>query len=244
MELLHTQAYTSYGLDSAAQERLAALGDMTQGAALNVTGIAAPDEIEQIHFLDSLSLLRLPEVRAARTIADIGSGGGFPALVIALAQPGTEVTAIESVRKKCDHIRQVAEALSLANVVVCCERAEDHGRSERRGLYDVAVSRALAPLPVVAEYSLPLLRSGGVMVAMKGVISDQERTHALAALGILGADGMETVRLDPFPGSRDRLAYVASKTRATSNDYPRRAGVPQKRPLGRSNAERTGEARS
>ena len=154
--------------------------------------------MEKTHFLDSLSLLTLPDVRAAREIADIGSGGGFPALVLALALPGTTVTAIESVGKKCEHIQQVAAALGLSNVKVHCERAEDHARSEGREAYDLALSRAVAPLPVVAEYSLPLLKVGGSMMAMKGPISDQERTQALVALGILGADGMEIVRLDPF----------------------------------------------
>ena len=101
---------------------------------------------------------------------------------------------------------RVAEILKLDNVHVCCERAEDHARSPSRESYDVVVSRAVAALPVVAEYSLPLLHIGGTMVAMKGLISDQERTQALLALGILGADGLEVVRLDPFSGSRDRLS--------------------------------------
>jgi 16S rRNA (guanine527-N7)-methyltransferase len=213
------------------------------GAELNISSIKVPGEIEKTHFLDSLSLLKLPEVVAARKIADIGSGGGLPALVLALALPGAQVSAIESVGKKCEYVQHVAAELSLTNVNVCCERAEEHARSGSRGGYDVAVSRAVAPLPVVAEYSMPLLRVGGVMVAMKGLISDQERTHALVALGILGADGMEIVRLDPFFGSRDRVVYVARKLRETPDAYPRRAGVPQKRPLGRLSTERTREAR-
>jgi len=87
-------------------------------------------------------------------------------------------------------------------------------------------------LPVVVEYSLPLLRMGGAMVAMKGQLSDHECTQASHALGILGGDELEAVRLDPFPGSRDRLAYVAKKIRPTPSVYPRRAGMPLKRPLG------------
>jgi 16S rRNA (guanine527-N7)-methyltransferase len=234
--------YIGYGLDTTAQERLAALGDLIMGAELNITAIKTPAEIEKSHFLDSLSLLKIPEVRTARKIADIGSGGGFPALVLALALPAVSVTAIESVGKKCEHVEKVAAALGLTNVEVCCERAEDYAGSGGRGAYDVAVSRAVAPLAVVAEYSLPLLRVGGVMAAMKGLISDQERTHALVALGILGADGMEVVRLDPFSGSRDRLVCVARKVRETPGTYPRRAGVPQKRPLGQPSTQRTREA--
>jgi 16S rRNA (guanine527-N7)-methyltransferase len=243
LELVHTDDYAGYGIDASVQERLGMLGDLILGAELNITGIRDPGEIEKIHFLDALSLLRLPDVPSAGAIADIGSGGGLPALVLALALPATTVTAIESVGKKCDYIKRAAAELGLANVIVRCERAEDHASTEGREAYDVVVSRAVASLPVVAEYSLPLCRLGGVMIAMKGPMSEQERTQALVAVGILGADGMEIVRLEPFSGARDRVACVARKLRSTPSCYPRRAGVPQKRPLGQLSTERTGEAR-
>jgi 16S rRNA (guanine527-N7)-methyltransferase len=243
LELKHSAEYTEYGLDGAAQERLGTLGDIVLGAGLNITGVRDPEEIEKIHFLDSLSLLKVPAVRQAGRLADVGSGGGFPALVLALALPDAAITALESLAKKCAHMEDAVAALGLANVRVCCQRAEDHALSGAREAYDVVVSRAVGSLPVVAEYSLPLLRVGGAMVAMKGFVSDQEWTHGLAALGILGADGMEMIRLDPFSGSREHVACVAEKVRATPSDYPRRAGIPEKRPLGRRSAERTGEAR-
>jgi 16S rRNA (guanine527-N7)-methyltransferase len=243
VELTHTADYSDYGLDGAAQVRLAVLGDVIQDAGLNVTGVKDPEEIEKIHFLDSLSLLKLSVVKEAKRLVDVGSGGGLPGLLLALSLPEATVTCVESVRKKCVYIEHAAAALGLANVRVCCERAEEHARSGGRDAYDVAVSRAVGPLPVVAEYSVPLLRVGGAMVAMKGLISDQERTHGLAALGILGADGMEMIRLDPFSGARERMVCLAVKVRATPGAYPRRAGMPQKRPLGRPSTERTGEAR-
>jgi 16S rRNA (guanine527-N7)-methyltransferase len=202
------------------------------GAVHNVTGVTDPAEIERIHFLDSLSLLALPAVSTATSLADIGSGGGLPALVLALARPGMAVTAIESQRKKCEHIQNAATALELGNVTVCCLRVEDYARANGRAAYDVAVSRAVATLPVVVEYSMPLLRVGGAMVAMKGPISDQERTRAVGALAILGADRLEAFRSDAFVGARDRWIYVAEKVRATPDGYPRRSGVPAKRPLG------------
>lgn len=142
------------------------------------------------------------------------------------------VTAIESQRKKCEHIESAATALGLGNVTVCCLRVEDYARADGRAAYDVAVSRAVATLPVVVEYSVPLLRVGGTMVAMKGPISDQERTRAVGALAILGAERLETFRSDSFVGARDRWLYVAEKVRATPDGYPRRSGVPAKRPLG------------
>lgn len=232
MILRYEDDYRDSGLTEPARDRLGRLGDLILEAGLNVTGIREPEEIERVHFLDSLSLLKIEAVTDAERIADVGSGGGLPALVIAIALPDTKVTAVESQRKKCEHIERTAKALGLENVSVCCARAEDHGRTGGRGVYDVVVSRAVATLPVVAEYSLPLLRVGGTMVAMKGAISDEERTQALAALGILGAGGLETVRLDPFEGSRERSAYLAKKVGETPSEYPRRAGMPLKRPLG------------
>jgi len=243
MKLSHTAEYREYGLSSAAQAGLTALGDLLLGAGLNVTAVKDPEEIEKLHFLDSLALLRLPAVRTAERLADVGSGGGLPALVLALALPGIEVAAVESVGKKCEYIERAADALGLSNVQVYCARVEDYARAEGRESYDVVVSRAVASLPVLVEYSIPLLRVGGTMVAMKGAVPDQERTQAAAALGILGGDEMEAVRSDSFPGSRDRWVYVAKKTRPTPDAYPRRAGVPQKRPLGTSSSQPKREAR-
>ncbi len=243
MRLTETSAYSAYGLDAESQRRLGLLGDLILEAGFNVSGIRDPVEIERLHFLDSLSLLRLEVVSAAALIADIGSGGGLPALVLGLAVRSARVTAIESQRKKCEYIERAAAVLALDNVSVCCARAEDHARSGGSGLYDVVVSRAVAALPVVVEYSLPLLRMGGAMVAMKGRVSDHECTQASSALGILGGDELEVVRLDPFPGSRDRLAYLAKKVRKTPSVYPRRSGMPLKRPLGQLGKERAEEAR-
>jgi 16S rRNA (guanine527-N7)-methyltransferase len=142
------------------------------------------------------------------------------------------VTALESQRKKCAFIEKAAESLSLPNVTVVCARAEDYGRGAGRQAHDLAVSRALASLPTVAEYSLPLIGDGGWMVAMKGAISDQERTQARKAIAILGGELLEPVKLQPFPEALNRWAYVARKSQPTPAGYPRRPGMPAKSPLG------------
>jgi 16S rRNA (guanine527-N7)-methyltransferase len=232
VKLTETGAYAARGLDEFAQHRLAVLGDLILGAGFNVTGLTDPQEIERTHFLDSLSLLDLGCVSSARSLVDLGSGAGLPALVLALALPGVKIVAVESQRKKCAHIGRVSDTLSLRNIEVYCARAEEYGRVVGREAHDVVVSRAVAALPVVAEYSLPLLVVGGTMVAMKGAISDQERTQGEKALGILGSDLLEAVRLQPFSGARDRWVYLAQKIRATPSEYPRRPGIPAKRPLG------------
>jgi len=221
------------GLCEETLARLSVLGDLILGAEFNITGIGEPEEIERRHFLDSLSILDLHPVLLAKSLVDIGSGAGIPALVLAMALPGASVSAVESQGTKCDFIQAAARTLGLANVSVWRTRAEEHGRGVGRAVYDVGVSRALAALPVVAEYSLPMLRIGGTMVAMKGSISDQECTQGLRALDILGADGMDEIRLQPFMGAENRWAYVAIKTRPTPEAYPRRPGIPAKRPLGK-----------
>lgn len=243
MELTQTPLYEGYGLGTNAQTALAGLGDLILGAGLNVTGVRDPEDVERVHFLDALSLLKIDDVSGAKRVADVGSGGGLPALVLALARPEMEITAVESVQKKCAHIQRCAEALGLGNVRVQCMRAEEYGHSLGRGAHDVVVSRALAALPVVAEYSLPLLAIGGLMVAMKSAISDQERIQAVRALGILGADQLDTVDLYPFPGSENRRAYLARKVRATPDELPRRPGIPVKRPLGAPSGRPAGERR-
>jgi 16S rRNA (guanine527-N7)-methyltransferase len=220
------------GLSAETQDRLALLGDLLVDSPTNVTAIREPLEIERMHFLDSLCLLDLPEVRHASSIVDIGSGAGLPALVLALALPEAKLVALESQKKKCIFIRRASAELALANVSVACARAEDYGRGRMRGSFDLAVSRALAPLAVIAELSVPLVRLGGAMVAMKGSVSNQERMRGENALAILGASSMDVIRMDPFPGAENRWVYVAVKKRETEASYPRRPGMPAKRPLG------------
>ena len=232
LKLVEGNSYLARGLDTCAQDGLATLGDLLLSSSTNVTALKDPQEIERMHFLDSLSLLDLPEFSAASSIVDIGSGAGLPALVLALALPNARLVALESQEKKCRFIRRASQELGLSNLSVECARAEDYARRERRASFGLAVSRALAPLAVVAELSLPLLGLGGAMIAMKGSLSNQERTQGEKALAILGAEPMDFVRLHPFPGAENRWACVAVKRRETDCRFPRRPGMPAKRPLG------------
>ncbi len=232
MRLTESQAYARRGLGADALVRLSTLGDLLLDAPFNVTSVSDPQEIERVHFLDCLALLDLESVRTVRRVADIGSGAGLPALVLALALPSARVTAVESQRKKCGFIEQAVVAMGLENVEIRCERVEEYGRNAGRGIHDAVVSRALAELAVVAEYSLPLLEPRGRMVAMKGLISNEERIQGERALGILGGSGLESIRLQPFPGAENRWVYLAEKKGATPPSYPRRPGVATRRPLG------------
>jgi len=231
MSLNEEARYREWGLGDRELRSLEILRDRIAGAGFNVSGIREPGAIERLHFLDSLSLLSVEAVVSAERIADIGSGAGLPALVLGAVLPA-KITAVESQRKKCAFIRDTAQEMGLEHVEVCWARAEDYARASDRDQQDVVVSRALASLPVVAEYSLPLLRVGGSMAALKGEISDQERIQAQRALDILGGSALQSVRLDPFPEAEHRWVFVARKERSTPSQYPRRAGMPSKRPLG------------
>lgn len=237
MNLQETAAYVAYGVTDEMIAKLGRFGDLLLSSPVNVTAIRDPLGIEHLHFLDSLSLLTVPEVNEAGHAVDVGSGGGLPAIVLALALPGLNVVAVESIRKKCVFIEQAALLLGLCNLSVECARAEDLGRSGLREFFDVAVTRAVAPMAVVAEICLPLVRVGGVVVTMKGSMSDQERIQGQNALAMLGAEECPSRQVRPFPGAENRWLHVARKASPTPPEYPRRAGVPQKRPLGEGFAD-------
>jgi 16S rRNA (guanine527-N7)-methyltransferase len=231
VDLHELESYHARGLTAQGISRLAAFGDLLLRAEHNVTSIDDPVSIERLHFLDALVLLDLTDVTSAHRVVDVGSGGGVPAVVLAVALPAADVVAVESVRKKCDFIARAAETLDLSNLTVECTRAEAFGRSAARESFDVAVIRAVASLPVDAELTAPLVRVGGLFVAMKGALSDEERVSGREALAILGIDALESRQVRPFPGADNRWLYFGRKTGHTPPAYPRRVGVPTKRPL-------------
>lgn len=237
LNLQETAAYVAYGLTDEAIAKLARFGDLLLSSPVNVTAIRDPLGIEHLHFLDSLSLLTVPQVNEAGCMVDVGSGGGLPAIVLALALPLLTVVAVESIRKKCAFIEEVVLLLGLSNLGVECARAEDLGHSGLRASFDVAVTRAVAPMAVVAEICIPFVRVGGVVVTMKGPMSDQERIQGKKALAILGAVEGPARQVQPFPGAENRWLHVARKVSSTPLAYPRRPGVPQKRPLGAERAD-------
>lgn len=201
-------------------------------ARLNLTRIVDPPEIARLHLLDALAALPLLDAwRPARAI-DLGTGGGVPGLVLALARPDVEWTLVDSVAKKAAAVARFAEALELTTVQVRAERAETLGRDPaERGTYDVAVARALAPLPVLVEYALPLLGVSGRFVAWKGRIDPAELEAGRAAAALVGG-GPPSVHDPPWATLGERRLVVVEKVDATPDPYPRRPGVPGRRPLG------------
>jgi 16S rRNA (guanine527-N7)-methyltransferase len=216
-------------LPAAAATQLATILDLVATEPTSITTIRDPARAVEAHVADSLAGLALSPVRSARTIADLGSGGGFPGLVLAAALPGAQVALVESVAKKCAFLTRAAAAAGLQNATVVNARAEewDAGRDAN----DVVTARALAPLNVILEYAAPLLAVGGSVVAWKGRRDAAEELDGAAAAARLGLSAPAAVAVPPRPGAEERHLYLSSKVTQTPPAYPRRAGMARKRPI-------------
>jgi 16S rRNA (guanine527-N7)-methyltransferase len=168
-------------------------------------------------------------VWSARRIADLGSGGGFPGLVLAVALPDAQFALVESVARKCAFLVRAVEELGLPNVEVVPARAEAWPAG--LGAHDLVTARALASLPVLIEYAAPLLEVGGHLVAWKGRLEAVEAADGAVAAEAVGMSAPVSVPVEPFEAARDRTLYVNSKVRPTPAEYPRRPGIARKRPI-------------
>ena len=189
-----------------------------------------PTDAVDVHVADSLSALGIEALRKARWVADLGSGAGFPALVLAIALPDAHVTAVESIGRKCAFIRDIGSGLGLANLSVACSRVEEWADGSQA--HDVVCVRAVASLGVLCEYAAPLLRLGGSLIAWKGRLDEEELEVAGRAAAALGLSQPSLFPVRPYPGSEHRQLAVAVKEHPTPTRFPRRTGVALKRPLG------------
>lgn len=198
---------------------------------INLTAIRDVQGIRARHFLDSLSLAAMvgPDNPAC---IDVGTGAGFPGLPLKIICPQMRLTLVDSVGKKTAFCRLVVDELKLTGVEVITGRSEDLARlPAHRERYDIAFARAVAIMPVLAEYLLPLVRVGGRMIAQKGVSAHEETHHAEQAFKLLGAE-LEKILPVVLPGvSDERYLVVVRKKAATPQRYPRFAGQPVKKPL-------------
>ena len=198
---------------------------------MNLTAITEPEEVAVKHMIDSL--LAFDEDMAGKTLADVGTGAGFPGVPLKIYCPELKVTLIDSLGKRLKFLQQVIDALGLK--YIRCEhlRAEDAGKnSKHREKYDLVTARAVARLSVLAEYCLPLVKKGGRFIALKGSKYAEEIEEGTAAVQILGGKilSAEPVKL---PGLDDGRAIIKiGKIKTTPAQYPRKAGTPEKQPLG------------
>jgi 16S rRNA (guanine527-N7)-methyltransferase len=198
----------------------------------NLTAIQEPEKIRTKHFLDSLTCLLAMRDTPMDKIIDVGTGAGFPGLPIKILYPRMQLTLVESVRKKVDFLYHIVESLGLEGVEILNERVETIGQiAIHRQRYDWAIARAVAVMPVLMEYLIPLVRVGGAAIAMKGENAPAEVQTSEHAIQILGGHLRKLIPV-MLPGVADeRYLIVIDKIAATPPIYPRRAGIPAKKPL-------------
>lgn len=219
-----------YGIDAApvadALDRYAELL-VEYNKNVNLTAITEPEGIEDRHFIDSLLLAAQPEVRGR--VVDVGTGAGFPGIVLKLFRPEIELTLMEPTGKRVDFLKYACAELGI-EAEFAKERAEEAARKRWRETFDTAVARAVADLPVLAEYCLPLVNVGGVFVAMKGSSAQDEAARGAGAVKKLGGEVAGT-RAFTLPDSSARELIFCTKISHTPPAYPRNGGKIAKAPL-------------
>ena len=196
---------------------------------MNLTAITEPADIAALHFLDSAALLRLADFRG-KTVADVGTGAGFPGMPLRIVEPSIRLTLLDSLNKRIDFLKEVCADLGLDDVTCVHGRAEEFAADHRES-FDIVTSRAVANLQLLSELCLPLVKVGGYFLSMKAVDSDEELRAAERAIGTLGGK-VERVQDYTIPGTdvAHRLIFI-KKVRETPKKYPRAFAKIKKNPL-------------
>ena len=203
---------------------------LEKNQVMNLTAITEPGEVATLHLLDSLAVAAAGEL-AGKKVIDVGTGAGFPGVPLAIALPNASLTLLDSLGKRVNFLEETCRVLGLQNVTCVHARAEEFAAAHRES-YDVAVSRAVAALPVLCELCLPLVKVGGVFLAMKSSHSQEETEQAAKAISLLGGK-LEDVTDYSIPTTdvTHRL-LVIRKLSPTPKKYPRRFAQIKKQPLG------------
>ncbi len=219
-----------YRLPDDAMAQLRELHRLLVEDALAPTAVRDPRQAIDDHLADSLVGLEVDQVRAARDLADLGSGAGLPGLPLAIALPEASVALVESIARRCAFLERAVAATRATNARVVNTRAETWPAG--LAAFDVITARALAPLPVVVEYAAPLLAVGGTLVAWRGRRNPGDEAAAARAAAELGLEPTEIRHMQPFTGAEHRYLHLMSKVMDTPSRFPRRPGMALKRPLG------------
>ncbi len=199
-------------------------------SVMNLTAVTDWEDVQTTHFLDSLAIAGAlpPETMNARNFVDVGAGGGFPGIPMKIAFPDLNGLLVDATAKKVEFLENMIEVLGLPDLETTHARAETLGRDETtRESFDMVFARAVAPMPVLAELTLPLCRTGGVVALHKTRAAENEIANAERAIEIMGG----TIREIVSAGGHNKVLAVIDKKRATPPQYPRRPGIPSKRPI-------------
>ncbi len=220
-------------LDDDARLALQKVLDLLAAERASVSSVTEPERAWKVHVADSLTGLEVSGLREASKIADIGSGAGFPGLVLAVALPQARVDLIESVGRKCEFIERAIETAGIANARVLNARSEDLAKGTEREAYGAVTARAVGRLSTLAELASPLLMDDGLLVAWKGKRDPEEEAELARATDPLAMRPEEIRHVGPYAGSKHRHLHVLRKCAPTPGNLPRRPGMAKKRPLGR-----------
>ena len=199
---------------------------------INLTAITEDEEIIKKHFIDSIKVFKCDHVKNAKTIIDIGTGGGFPGIPMKIVKSDNNMVLLDSLNKRIKFLNEVIDELGLENINTIHGRAEDFAQTaEYRQKFDLAVSRAVANLTVLLELCLPYVKVGGHLVALKGPAIDDEIKNAGTALKILGGVVEEVIEVDIEGSDLKHNLLVVKKVKDTPKKYPRKAGMVTKNPI-------------
>ena len=231
MEQLLRDGLTTLGLPTGGIPALIRYADLLveRNKVMNLTAITEPADIAALHFLDSAALLTLADWKG-KTVADIGTGAGFPGLPLRIVDPSIRLTLLDAQNKRVEFLKEVCGELGLANVECVHARAEEFAADHREG-FDLVTSRAVAALPLLCELCLPLVKVGGYFAAMKSVDADAELASAAHAIEVLGS-AVDHVTDYAIPGTEvhHRVIFI-KKCRETGKKYPRAFAKIKKNPL-------------
>ena len=197
---------------------------------INLTTIIEENEIILKHFIDSLTVMKY--LKDEDKIIDVGTGAGFPGIPIAITNPSTEVTLLDSLNKRIVFLEDVVDKIDLQNIICIHGRAEEIGKNyQYREKYDLSISRAVANLTTLVEYLIPLVKIGGRCICMKGPDADEEIENAKYAIKELGGKIVEVNKFVLPESDIQRTIIIIEKVKQTPKKYPRKAGTPSKEPL-------------
>lgn len=198
---------------------------------INLTAVTELEEVYLKHFYDSITPLFYADIEENASLCDVGAGAGFPSIPMKIIRPDLKITIVDSLNKRINFLNELTAVLGLDKIHLVHDRAETFGQYQARHMFDVVTARAVAQLNVLSELCLPLVRTGGQFIVMKGKKAPEELDESKFALDLLGGELSKVHQLSLPQEESDRYILIIDKIRKTPKKYPRKPGTPNKSPL-------------